>query len=90
MSAEAPRGITITSSRSPELLLDAEAVVFDCDGLLVDSESVWLELIAEQHRRLGLSATPRHAWPPGAGRPNPSPHCATSWSRTTPPGWPPA
>lgn len=57
MSAEAPRGITITSSRSPELLLDAEAVVFDCDGLLVDSESVWLELIAEQHRRLGLSAT---------------------------------
>ncbi|MGN9840332.1 HAD family hydrolase [Nonomuraea sp. H19] len=37
-----------------------QAVFFDMDGLLVDSEKVWLEIETEVMARLGASWTPEH------------------------------
>lgn len=38
--------------------LDVEGVVFDCDGLLVDSESIWLQMLREWLEERGLQDDP--------------------------------
>ncbi|WP_330849190.1 MULTISPECIES: HAD family hydrolase [unclassified Nonomuraea] len=40
--------------------MDMRAVFFDMDGLLVDTEKVWLEIESEVMRRLGGQWTPDH------------------------------
>ncbi|WP_246083690.1 HAD family hydrolase [Nonomuraea diastatica] len=40
--------------------MDMQAVFFDMDGLLVDTETVWLEIEAEVMGRLGGTLTPDH------------------------------
>ncbi|GAA2098127.1 HAD family phosphatase [Brevibacterium salitolerans] len=40
-----------------EAVQEVAGVVFDCDGVLVDSEQPWLDIMAAQLRRLGLADT---------------------------------
>ncbi|WP_147104459.1 HAD family hydrolase [Nesterenkonia populi] len=46
MSAEARSAALRLSTAEGPVELGVSAAVFDCDGLLVDSESVWLEMIS--------------------------------------------
>lgn len=49
-----------TEPASRREAMNMEAVFFDMDGLLVDSERVWLEIETEVMARLGARWTPEH------------------------------
>lgn len=47
-------GSVVLHLRSGADIRGVRAVVFDCDGVLVDSESVWLSMLEQWHLRRGL------------------------------------
>lgn len=47
--------LTLATTASGSAAEQVQAAIFDCDGLLFDSESVWLAMLADFHARHGMA-----------------------------------
>ena len=68
---------------------EIELIIFDCDGVLIDSEMLVCTMVSEELARLGYTITPEQVVERYSGRPEPEilADIAASWGQPVPPAY---